>query len=102
MSIHVQLYEFASSAGALEGYVYRNRELDMKALTGWVENIVSAYRLLPAEIRREIQPSCDRTLGRAIRSLSLQLGEKHEIIARLTSMVFGPLPSSADDFEKVK
>ena len=102
MNIHAQLYDFASSAGALEGYVYQIKEVDMKALPIWVENLVSAYQLLPVDIRGEIQPLCDRTLGRAIRSLIPRLGEDDEVIEKLKSMVEGPLPESPDHFEKVK
>ena len=102
MNIHAQLYDFASSAGALEGYVYQIKEVDMKALPIWVENLVSAYQLLPVDIRGEIQPLCDRTLGRAIKSLIPRLGEDDEVIEKLKSMVAGPLPESPDHFEKVK
>ena len=102
MNIYAQLYEFASSAGALEGYVYQIKEKDMKALPIWVGNLVSAYQLLPDDILGEIQAHCDSTVGRAIRSLIPLLGEDDEVIAKLKSMVAGPLPESPDDFKKVK
>jgi hypothetical protein len=102
MNIHAQVYEFAASAGALEGYVYHRGEVDMKALTVWIQNLVSAYGLMPAEVLGVIQPGCDRTVGRAVRSLIPLLGEDHELVEALESMVKGPLPASPDDFEKVK
>lgn len=102
MNIYAQLFEFASSAGALEGYVYQIKEVDRRALPIWVENLVSAYQLLPADVLREIQAYCDMTLGRAIRSLVPLLGEEDDVIGKLKSMVVGPLPDSPDDFQKVK
>lgn len=102
MHIFTKIYRFAASAGAFEGYVYRKDEVDMVALSNWVENLVSAYQSMPPEILGEFQQSLDRTIGRAIRSLIPLLGEGHETIGRLKSMVTGTLPASADDFDKVK
>ena len=102
MHIYAMIYEFAASAGALEGYVYARQELDMKALPVWVDNLVEAYRFLPETARGTFQPSCDQTLGRAVRSLIPHLGEGHEIVSKIRSMVAGPLPASPDDFEKKK
>jgi hypothetical protein len=102
MHIFTKIYEFAASAGALEGYVYRNEEVDMEALSKWVDNLVKAYQSMPSEGLSEFQISLDKTIGRAIRSLTRLLGERHEIINRLRSMVSGALPATADDFQKVK
>jgi hypothetical protein len=104
MHIYQQIYEFAASAGAFEGYVYHKTEsdMDMDALLNWVNNLVDAHRQLPADIRGEFQSSCDRTLGRAMRSLISALGEEQEIIAKLQEIVKGELPDSADDFQKTK
>jgi hypothetical protein len=102
MNIYGQIYEFAASAGALEGYVYQKRDPDMKALPNWVNNLVSAYRLIPKEILGTLQPSVDATLGRAVLSLTPVLGEAHEIVGKLKSMVTGDLPETADAFRKTK
>ncbi len=102
MHLHAKIYEFAASAGAFEGYVYAKEEIDRAVLPNWVDNLVAAYHHLPSEARDEFQPSLDRTLGRAIRSLIPVLGEEHEIIRKLKSMVVGSLPRSANDFEKRK
>ena len=102
MHIYAQIYDFAASAGALEGYVYHKKEVDMTALPNWVENLSAAYQCLPSEALGEFQPSIDFTIGRAIRSLMPVLGEGHEIIGKLQSMVAGNLPRSADDFQKKK
>jgi hypothetical protein len=98
----MQLYEFAASAGALEGFVYRRSDLGAGAISLWVENLGGAYSLLPAEVLKEIQPSLDGTLGRAVKSVSKVLGEEHPLVQKLKSMVKGPLPASPDDFQKAK
>ena len=97
-----EIYAFAASAGALEGYVYKRENLDLKALFNWVDNLGAAYGHLPPKVCDEIQPSVDQTLGRALRSLMPVLAERHEIITRLESMVKGPIPESADGFQKKK
>jgi hypothetical protein len=97
-----QMYEFAASAGALEGYVYRRKEVDMDALPNWVGNLKTAYGLLPREALGAVQPSIDQTLGRALKSLVLSLGEDHELVTMLKSMIRGSLPRSPDDFQKEK
>lgn len=102
MHIYENIYEFAASAGALEGYVYQKKDLDMNALAKWVDNLVAAYSRIPTEAREEIQSSCDQTLGRAIKSLIPLLGEGHNIVGDLKSMISGDLPQSADDFQKEK
>lgn len=102
MHIYAQIYEFAASAGALEGYVYHKKKVDRTALPNWVDNLAAAYHSMPSEVLNEFQGSIDFTLGRAIRSLMPVLGEEHEIIVKLRSMVAGNLPKTADDFQKNK
>lgn len=102
MHLFMQIYEFAASAGALEGYVYRRKDADMDALSVWLSNLKSAYLLIPQEVLHEIQPSIDRTLGRALRSLCLLLGENHELVKGLQTIVKGPIPASPDEFSKEK
>jgi hypothetical protein len=104
MHIYQQIYEFAASAGAFEGYVYRRprAEIDFKALSNWVDNLLDAYRHLTSDIRSEFQSSCDGTLGRALKSLVLELGQEHEVIGKIKKMIEGDLPVSADDFQKDK
>ena len=102
MHLFAQLYEFAASAGALEGYVYRREEVDVKALTHWIGNLNAAYGLLPQEVLQEVQPSVDQTLGRAWKSLALGLGQDHDLAQTVKSMIKGRLPETADDFQKRK
>ena len=80
MHLFTRIYEFAASAGAFEGYVYRREGLDMKARANWVSNLKTAYALLPQEVLGEIQPLIDQTLGRSLQSLILLLGEDHSIV----------------------
>lgn len=100
--MYKQIYEFAASAGALEGYVYGKKTVSEQVLAKWCNNLVTAYNLITPEARQQFQASCDGTLGRAIRSLLPLLGENHDIIGKLRSMIAGQLPASADDFNKNK
>ena len=104
MHIYHQIYEFAASAGAFEGYVYRRskRDLDTKALANWVDNLVEAYHHLPADVIGECQSACNQTLGRAVKSLIAEFDEDDEIISKLQNLVKGEMPDSADDFQKEK
>jgi hypothetical protein len=96
------IYEFAASAGALEGFVYKKAKIGPGEIKNWVSNLTTAYKNLPKEVIEEFQQSLDGTLGRAIRSLLPILGEDHEHILSLKSMIAGELPCSADDFQKRK
>ncbi len=98
MGIYQELYDFAAKAGALEGYVYPKEKADLGYLPRWVDNLVSHYRRLPSEVREEFQDLCNGTLGRTIQSLLPSLGEDHEVIKKLKSIISGNLPSSPNDF----
>jgi hypothetical protein len=100
VGIHRELYDFAASAGAFEGYVYHPSGLDPGSLPKWAGNLVKQYEALPADVRGEIQDMCDGTIGRAVRSLIPVLGESHEVVEGLKAMIKGELPASPDDFDK--
>ena len=106
MHIYSKIYQFAASAGAFEGYVYKIKDAeelgDMTALAEWIDNIVAAYGHLPDEAIKLFQDSCDRTLGRAILSLTPVLGKDHDFISKLKSIIKGSIPASPDDFNKKK
>ncbi len=105
MNTYAQIYEFASSVGSFEGYVYKKKstdELDMDALLDWTNNIVTAYQLIPETILPQIQPLCDQTVGRAVKSLLPVLSERHNIIKKLSFMIVGDVPKHPDDFNKTK
>ena len=99
MGIYHEVYDFAAKAGALEGYVYPRKEVDLSYLPKWVDHIVDQYRSLPPDVREDFQRLCDGTLGRAIQSLLPNLGEDHEVIKKLRSILSEKLPSSLDDFQ---
>lgn len=99
MGAYQKVYEFAASAGALEGYVYPKERVDLRSLLRWVNHLVAQYEDLPAGVRLEFQVLCDGTLGRAIQSLQPILGGDHEVIQKLKKMVVGKLPLSYDDFD---
>lgn len=103
MKNYRELFDFASGAGAFEGYVFHKEVVNPKYLPRWVENLVKQYQALPEEIRNEIQPLLDGTIGRARLSLLPYLEEDHEIILTLKSMIKGDLlPTSPEDFIKPK
>ena len=100
MGIYSELYDFAASAGAFEGYVYRNPAMDPSYLPKWSGNLLRQYKALPEEVRGEIQTMCDGTLGRAVLSLIAVLGEDDAVVGTLKEMIQGNLPASQDDFDK--
>ncbi len=102
MNLYLEIYEFASSAGALEGYVFERPQLHPDALNNWIKNLTRQYRELPPEVRGSFQGALDRTLGRAILSLIPVLGKEHEHVQALRSLIVGSLPDSSHDFEKEK
>ncbi len=102
MSIYKDVYEFASSAGAFEGYVYPKERLDLDCLDNWIKNLVRQYQDLPIKVRESFQDSLNRTIGRAVQSLTPLLGEDHEYICLLKSLISGNIPTSPHDFEVEK
>jgi hypothetical protein len=106
MHIYSKIYQFAASAGAFEGYVYKKKDVEelgnMSALSGWIDNIVAAYDHLPDEAIKLFQDSLDRTMGRAILSLAPVLGKDHDFICKLKPIIKGSIPASPDDFNKIK
>lgn len=105
MHVYEQIYEFSSSAGALEGYVYgkRSREaVDMQALDVWTGNLTEAYRLLPSEVLERIRPGLDLTLNRAAASLEGFLETDHPVLRRVHAMIGQRTDAGPDDFQKKK
>lgn len=102
MYIYKEIYDFAASAGALEGYVYQRDKIDTRYFGNWINNLVKQYSAIPVDIREVFQPSLDRTIGRAVLSLNPVLGQEHEFIRKLKGMVQGTMPDSPDDFDQEK
>jgi len=101
-ALYREIYEFAASAGALEGYVYGKEVLEASDLDKWVRNLGTQYRGLPGAVRETLQPGLNRTLGRAAHSLAAALGGDHPHVAALRSMVVGEAPAAATDFDEDK
>lgn len=99
MHVYTKIYEFAASAGAFEGYVYGKKHINADELANWVQNIVAAYQHLAPDVKEKVQASLDRTLGRAVGSLNVALGEDHELAKKLRSILVNPSSKSADDFQ---
>ncbi len=102
MNIYREVFEFAASAGALEGYLYDKKDLASKELDDWVHNLLKQYESFPPEARDHFQDSLDRTLGRAVHSLTPLLGPSHPHVAALGSMIKGEMPASSHDFHREK
>ena len=102
MKLSREIYEFGAHAGSFEGYVYGYTKVDPGYLPQWAANLLKEYHSLPGDVIAEIQPGLDGTLGRAVRTLGLHLGEDHQIIVLLKEMIRGKLPDSPDDFEWMK
>ena len=100
--LYREIYEFAASAGALEGFVYPRRELEAGQLNNWIHNLGKQYQDISDDVRKSFQPSLDRTLGRAVQALIPVLGSEHEHITALKKLIVGELPASYSDFEKEK
>ena len=105
MHLYTQIYEFAASVGALEGYVYHKKsvnDMDMKALHVWTGHLIDAYGNLPPDALEKVQKSLDLTLNRAISSLTAILEKDHEVLEKLNSMINRKDDCSPDDFQKIK
>jgi hypothetical protein len=74
--------------------------MDPSYLPKWAGNLSRQYAALPPDVREQVQDMCDGTLGRAVQSLIPVLGESHEVIDLLKTMIKGPLPASPDAFDK--
>jgi hypothetical protein len=102
MGKYKEIYEFASSAGALEGYVYSRPKSEIAGLDNWINNLVKQYQNLTIDVRESFQTSLDRTIGRALQSLIPIFGKDHDYITTLETLVKGKMPDSPSDFEKEK
>ena len=100
--LYANIYDFAASAGALEGYAYEREGLDPAYLDDWVNNLVKQYQEIPEEVKAAFQKALDRTIGRAIHSLALALGTNHPHIKALQFLIAGNMPGSYDDFSLEK
>ena len=101
-TMYKDIYEFAASAGAFEGYVYQREKLDPAHLNNWVKNLVAQHQALPNDVLDSFQPSLDRTMGRAVQSLISAFGEDHAHVIALKPLIVGKMPEAPNDFEEEK
>jgi hypothetical protein len=97
-----EVFEFAASAGALEGYLFKKSDLAAVELGDWIDNLVKQYRGFPSQIRKHFQSSLNRTIGRAVHSLVKLVGPDHHHVLSLKSMIIGEMPASSHDFGEEK
>lgn len=102
MNIYREIFEFAASAGALEGYVFKRENAVSKEFDDWIYNLLKQYESFPPDIREHFQDSLDRTFGRAVHSLAFLLGSNHPHVVALKSMIKGEMPASSHDFNREK
>ena len=102
MEIYTEIYEFAASAGALEGYTFKKDQMAPNELDDWIHNLVKQYEGFPDEIKVHFQGSLDRTMGRAVHSLSAILGLEHEHVLSLKLLIAGDIPATSHDFNREK
>ncbi|MFC1815742.1 hypothetical protein ACFL0M_07310 [Thermodesulfobacteriota bacterium] len=98
MHIYTKIYEFSAHVGAFEGYVYGKTNLKPNELTKWINNIITGHKSLTPEVTEIFQSSLDRTLGRAASSIAAFLGEDHELVQKLKSIIVDDSVKSPDDF----
>jgi len=99
MGFNRDVYDFAAKVGSLEGYVFP-KEMETSYLPAWIGHVVQGYKMLPEEVRQEIQDLCNTTVGRTIQSLIPVLGENHELVKQLKSIFTGELPLSPYEFDR--
>jgi hypothetical protein len=99
MGFNRDIYDFAAKAGSLEGYVFP-KEMETSYLPAWIGHVVQGYHMLPEEVRQECQDLLNGTIGRAIQSLIPVLGENHELVNQLKSIITCELPLSPYEFDR--
>ena len=98
MHLYTKIYEFSANVGAFEGYVYGKEDISPNELTKWIDNILTGHKSLTTEVTEIFQPSLDKTLGRAASSIAVFLGEDHELVRKLKSIIVDDSVKSPDDF----
>ena len=98
MHLYTEIYEFSANVGAFEGYVYGKEKIDTNELSEWINRILAGYKHLTPEVTETFQSSLDRTLGRAASSIVMFLGENHELVQKLKSIIIDDSVKSPDDF----
>jgi hypothetical protein len=89
LSINRLLFDLASRLGSLEGYLYAEEKVDKSYLPNWTENIDREFKILPLEVRNEIQPDYVAVLKKVRELLQKAYGDQDPNTARIDKMLSG-------------
>jgi hypothetical protein len=75
--------------GSLEGYLYAEEKVDTSYLPNWTENIDREFKILPIEVRKEIQSDYVAVLKKVRELLHKAYGDQDPNTARIDAMLSG-------------
>jgi hypothetical protein len=89
LSTNRLLFDLASRLGSLEGYLYAEEKVDTSYLPNWTENIDREFKILPLEVRNEIQSDYVAVLKKVHELLHKAYGDQDANTARIDAMLSG-------------
>jgi hypothetical protein len=89
LSTNRLLFDLASRLGSLEGYLYAEEKVDTSYLPNWTENIDREFKILPIEVRKEIQSDYVAVLKKVRELLHKAYGDQDPNTARIDAMLSG-------------
>jgi hypothetical protein len=89
LSTNRLLFDLASRLGSLEGYLYAEEKVDTSYLPNWTENIDREFKILPLEVRNEIQSDYVAVLKKVRELLHKAYGDQDANTARIDAMFSG-------------
>ncbi|HEY6364239.1 MAG TPA: hypothetical protein VI585_05540 [Candidatus Binatia bacterium] len=89
LSTYRLLFDLASRLGSLEGYLYAEERVDTSYLPNWTENIDREFKILPIEVRKEIQSDYVAVLKKVRELLHKAYGDQDPNTARIDAMLSG-------------
>ena len=89
LSTNRLLFDLASRLGSLEGYLYAEEKVDTSYLPNWTENIDREFKILPLEVRNEIQSDYVAVLKKVRELLHKAYGDQDPNTARIDAMLSG-------------
>ena len=89
LSTNRLLFDLASRLGSLEGYLYAEEKVDKSYLPNWTENIDREFKILPLEVRNEIQSDYVAVLKKVRELLHKAYGDQDPNTARIDAMLSG-------------
>ena len=89
LSTNRLLFDLASRLGSLEGYLYAEEKVDTSYLPNWTENIDREFKILPIEVKNEIQSDYVAVLKKVRELLHKAYGDQDANTARIDAMLSG-------------